>query len=188
MPAALFMVRALTLLRGEAGRYAGARLLHAERILDRVNRMLADRNDRLLFVSVFCALLDTDTGDLAYVNAGHNPPALMLPDGRIELLEEPRNPVAGIMDGLAFRGGELELARGTRLVLYTDGVTEAQRADDAEFGMERFLASLAQPIADCALRQTDALIARVVEAVDAFTGETPQSDDITLLALEYRGQ
>ena len=126
LPAALFMVRALTVLRGEATRRTGTKRAYVQRVVERVNRLLVERNEPSLFVSLFCALLDTATGTLAYVNAGHNPPALALGGGPFELVTAPRNPVAGIREGLSFAGGEVQLPPESVLVLYTDGVTEAQ--------------------------------------------------------------
>ena len=84
LPAALFMVRALTVLRGEATRRTGTKRAYVQRVVERVNRLLVERNEQSLFVSLFCALLDTATGTLAYVSAGHNPPALALGGGPLK--------------------------------------------------------------------------------------------------------
>lgn len=128
-------------------------------------------------------MLDTATGTLAYVNAGHNPPALALGAGGFGLLDGPRNPLAGIVDGLSYTGGELQLAPDSVLVLYTDGVTEARDRDGAHFGSGRLLATLD----GAAERGATALIEATIAAVDGFAGTVAQADDITLLALRYRG-
>jgi serine phosphatase RsbU (regulator of sigma subunit)/anti-sigma regulatory factor (Ser/Thr protein kinase) len=182
LPAALFMVRAMTLLRSEAGRRAGSRRAYVQRIVERLNRLLFERNDQSLFTTLFCAVLDTATGTLAYVNAGHNPPAFVVGPGGFGLLEGPRNPLVGIVDGLSFTGAELQLAPGSVLVLYTDGVTEARNREDEHFGVGRLLATL-----DGAAREASALIEATLAAVDAFAGPVAQADDITLLALRFRG-
>jgi serine phosphatase RsbU (regulator of sigma subunit)/anti-sigma regulatory factor (Ser/Thr protein kinase) len=182
LPAALFMVRAMTLLRSEAGRRAGSRRAYVQRVVERLNRLLFERNDQSLFVTLFCAVLDTVSGTLAYVSAGHNPPALRHGAGGFGLLDGPRNPLAGIVDGLSFTGGELQLAPGSVLVLYTDGVTDASNREGAHFGVERLLATL-----DAAAQDATSLIEATIGAVDDFAGVVPQSDDITLLALRYRG-
>lgn len=182
LPAALFMVRAMTLLRSEAGRRAGSRRAYVQRIVERLNRLLFERNDQSLFTTLFCAVLDTATGSLAYVNAGHNPPAFLAGAGAFGLLEGPRNPLVGIVDGLSFTGAELQLAPDSVLVLYTDGVTEARNRDDEHFGVERMLATL-----DGADREPTALMDATIAAVDAFAGAVAQADDITLLALRYLG-
>jgi serine phosphatase RsbU (regulator of sigma subunit)/anti-sigma regulatory factor (Ser/Thr protein kinase) len=182
LPAALFMVRAMTLLRNEAGRRAGSRRAYVQRIVERLNRLLFERNDQSLFTTLFCAVVDTVTGTLAYVNAGHNPPALRAGAGGFGLLDGPRNPLIGIVDGLSFTGAELQLAPDSVLVLYTDGVTEARNREDEHFGVERLLAIL-----DGAAHDTSTLVDATIAAVDAFAGPVAQADDITLLALRYRG-
>jgi serine phosphatase RsbU (regulator of sigma subunit)/anti-sigma regulatory factor (Ser/Thr protein kinase) len=183
MPAALFMVRVVTLLRSEAGRRPGARRAYVQRVVDRVNRLLFERNDASLFVSLFCAVLDTSTGLLAYVNAGHNRPAVALADGKFAFVAGPRNPIAGVADGLSYQGGEVVLPAGSALVLYTDGVIDARAAAGEAFGSERLLSTL-DGVVD---RSAAALIDSLVLAVDAFTGTAVQTDDIALLALAYRG-
>jgi sigma-B regulation protein RsbU (phosphoserine phosphatase) len=176
------MVRVVTLLRSEAGRRAGSRRAYVQRIVERLNRLLYQRNDQSLFTTLFCAVLDTATGTIAYVNAGHNPPARLHGGGRFGLLDGPRNPLVGSVDGLSFTGGELQLAPDCVLVLYTDGVTDAQNREGAHFGIERLLATL-----DGAARDPAALVEATIGAVDAFAGAVAQADDITLLAMRYRG-
>jgi serine phosphatase RsbU (regulator of sigma subunit) len=182
LPAALFMVRAMTLLRSESTRRERAKRNPLPRMMDRVNQLLTERNEASLFVTVFCALLDTATGALAFVNAGHNPPALALPDGAFSLLDEPRNPVAGMIEGLAYKGGETVLAPGSAIVLYTDGVTEAAAPGGENFGLERFLAVL-----DASERTARALAQATLGAVEAFAGSAPQSDDIAVIVARYVG-
>ena len=182
LPAALFMVRALTLLRGEATRRAGARRAWLQRVVERVNRLLVERNEQSLFVSLFCALLDTATGTLAYVSAGHNPPALALGDGPFEFVAAPRNPVAGVVPDRSYIGGEVQLPPESVLLLYTDGVTDAQGAREDRFGSARLLATLN----GAGERSATALIEATLAAVDRFAEGRAPFDDIALLALRYR--
>jgi sigma-B regulation protein RsbU (phosphoserine phosphatase) len=150
--------------------------------MGRVNALLIERNDASLFVTAFCAVLDTRDGTFSYVNAGHCPPALALGGGGFAPLAEPRNPVAGIIDGLDYAGGEIVLPPGSAVVIYTDGVTEANDAAMQEFGAPRMLAAL-----DRSPRDAAALVRTLVDAVEAFAGAAPQSDDLALLALRYLG-
>jgi serine phosphatase RsbU (regulator of sigma subunit)/anti-sigma regulatory factor (Ser/Thr protein kinase) len=183
LAAALCMARALTILRREAGRPAGDAREDVQRIVERLNRLLFEGNDAGLSVSVFCALLDIAAGTLAYVSAGHAPPAIARGDGRFALLDAPRNPVAGVVEGASYAGGEAQLSPGTALVLYSDGVTEAQAAGGETFGAARLLATL-----DGARdRSPTALVEATTAAVERFAGDAPQSDDITVLALRFRG-
>jgi len=183
MPAALLMVRAVTLLRSEATRRTGAKRGQLQRLVERMNQQLAQRNEASYFVTTFCALLDTATGSLLYVNAGHNPPALALGAGSFELLKGPRNPVAGFVRDRTYATGEATLPPGSTLVLYTDGVIDAQAANGEIFGERRLFETLeaapdrgAAPLAD-----------RIMAAVDGFIGDAAPADDIAVLALRYSG-
>jgi len=183
LPAALFMVRALTLVRSEATRRTGARRSHLQRTVERLNRLLVERNEASLFVTTVCALLDTSTGELAYVNAGHNPPALALGDGPFDLLAGPRNPMVGIVADRAYAPGEVTLSPNSVLVLYTDGVIEARAANGEQFGEARLIAALnAAPE-----RGATRLVEEIMAAVDHFSGDTAQTDDIAVLVLRYLG-
>jgi serine phosphatase RsbU (regulator of sigma subunit)/anti-sigma regulatory factor (Ser/Thr protein kinase) len=178
MPAALFMVQALTLLRSEAARREqdpGAQLAGLAR---HVNDQLAASNEAQLFVSVFCAILDLDSGFLHYVNIGHNAPLIELPGAAPVFLEQPRNPIAGMVPDLAFKVGRIAFPSGSRLLLYTDGVTEAEAVDAAQFGEEAMQQLLAGSRSDVA-----GTVQGIVAAVDNFAGSQPQSDDITLLLI-----
>ena len=183
MPAALFMVRALTLLRSEATRRAGAKRGQLQRTMDRLNRLLYERNDASLFVTTVCAVLDTANGELVFVNAGHNRPALAPGDGPFDFLAGPRNPMVGVAADRAYARGELTLPPGSTLVLYTDGVIDGRAASGEAFGEARLIAALN----GAAERSPTRLIEEVMGAVDQFTGDTPQTDDIAILALRYLG-
>jgi sigma-B regulation protein RsbU (phosphoserine phosphatase) len=167
----------LTCLRREA---AAETLPHA---VGRLNRLLFEGNEAGLSVSLFCAVLDTATGKLAYVSAGHPPPALARGDGLFRPLDAARNPVAGVVENAAYSGGEVVLPPGSALVLHTDGVTDAQAWSREAFGGARLLEALN----DADDRSAQALIEDTMAAIDRFVGDAPQSDDITLLALRYRG-
>lgn len=178
VPAALFMAVTKTLIKATARDRPGP----AE-ILTQVNAELAADNASNMFVTVFCGVLDARTGDLDYANAGHNPPVLIGTDGRPQLLKETPQLLLGIMDGMVYRSASRRLAPGERLLLYTDGVTEAKNAHDAFYSEARLLATL-DSASQLAL---GSLIEKLLGSVRSFAGETPQSDDITLLAIEYRG-
>jgi len=183
MPAALLMVRAVTLLRSEATRRTGAKRGQLQRMVERMNQQLAQRNEASYFVTTFCALLDTATGTLLYVNAGHNPPALALGAGSFELLTGPRNPVAGFVRDLTYATGEATLPPGSTLVLYTDGVIDAQAANRETFGERRLFETLAA----APDRGATPLVDRIMAAVDGFIGDAAPADDIAVLALRYSG-
>lgn len=182
-PAALLMVRTLTVLRNEASRRSPAQQPDIRAIMERVNALLSANNESQMFTSVFAALLDVKSGLLRYVNAGHNPPLLAPIRGACAFLAEPRNPVVGIRENIDYRAGEVKLAKGSTLLLYTDGITEAARDSGEQFGEDRWLAAFKQSHGASAT----ALIDELLSAVRAFSAGSEQSDDITLLALNYVG-
>jgi sigma-B regulation protein RsbU (phosphoserine phosphatase) len=177
-PAALFMVRTLTILRSEASAVEPDPERHLARLAARCNDLLTQSNEAQQFVTVFCAIVDPKSRTMHYVNMGHCPALVRTPGSGVEALCAPRNPLAGIVPGLAYAVGRMALAAGSLVVLYTDGVTEAENPAGALFDEPPLLDAIA------ALPDTDvdACVERIVAAVDGFSAGHTQSDDITLLA------
>ncbi|WP_018412590.1 SpoIIE family protein phosphatase [Methyloversatilis thermotolerans] len=180
MPAALLMMRTLTTLRAEAARKQGQKG-HLERVMERTNRKLALNNERMLFASLFIALLDTRSGSLRYANAGHLRPVLLRTRHTPALLKVPRNPIAGIDPTIDYSLGETQLGPGDLLVLYTDGVTEALNGRGELYGEQRLLATLA------GVCGAPGAIEAVRQSMQQFCAGRSPSDDVTLLALRYNG-
>jgi serine phosphatase RsbU (regulator of sigma subunit) len=128
------------------------------------------------FVTAFVAFLDTASGRLAYVNAGHNPPYVLRADGREEELSE-GGTILGILPGSAFAAGQTTLGPGDLLALYTDGVTEGADASGDMWGEARLLESLR----DLRGRPAQEIVRAIVDQVRTFEGATGPADDITLL-------
>ena len=173
LPSALFMVRTLTTLWNET-----ARRRNPLRIVELVNRQLCNNNDSSLFVSLFCAVYDLSSRQLTYVNAGHNPPLLALGDEPFHWLASPSGLVAGVAPDASYRAGTVHLPPGSRLLLYTDGLTEAESAGNEWFGEARLLATAESLRTGTMTALADGL----VEAVDHFSAGREQADDVTLLA------
>lgn len=180
MPAALFMVRALTVLR-----MCLLREPNPAAILPAVNRLLCEANEECMFVSLAVGLLDTRTGKLIYLNGGHNPPLLATRHGPFEVWDPPKGMLMGINPQAEFRSAELTLGEGDTLVLYTDGVSEAENAEGLQFGLDRMRVALSQAGPPYAVTS---VTASLEQALTEFTGGVPQGDDITLLTLQYRGE
>lgn len=178
VPAALFMAVTKTLIKGNAE--PG---LDPADILTKVNAELCVENDALLFVTMFCAILDFTTGRLTFSNAGHNPPVLMRQGGEPGFLPVPRGVFLGIMDDAVYKTGTIDMAPGDALVVYTDGVTEAMNEMEELYTGQRLLALLH----DAPDHDAAALANTVMESVIAYEGDAPQADDITVLALTYKG-
>jgi len=128
------------------------------------------------FITFFFSVLDAVSGDLRFANAGHNPPILLRASGEARMLEG-GGPVLGVISIAPYSEQSASLAPGDLLVLYSDGVTEANNPDFDEFGEERFIRALSENRARTAREIVDAVTAALKE----FTAGAPQADDITLL-------
>jgi len=182
LPAALFMVRAISALRAHSGRDHFDQDYVAD-IVTRLNNQLCDYNDKSQFLTAFCGILNLDSGVIRYINAGHNAPAIAPNGGGFSFFNEPINPIVGMLEGLTYRSGTIELPPGGRLILYTDGVTEAETHDSTIFGEERLIGCLNAADGSGAAGLVDGIFT----AVEGFVAGAPQSDDITVLAIGRRG-
>lgn len=174
VPAALFMMASWTLLRG-------ATIGHRDpsKVVEEVNNMLEQQNDSMMFVTLFYGLYNPDNRVLRYVNAGHNNPVVFRADGSVEELDSTEGIALGIMGGEGFNENTMTLNQGDVVLMYTDGVNEAERIDGELFGMERLMNAFdGEPPPLNAKEVTD----RVFERVREYVGDFPQSDDITCLA------
>ena len=150
--------------------------------VSRMNEFLNERTAGEKYATVFYCGLNR-AGRLHYVNAGHCPPLIVRPDGRLESLAATGMPV-GLMDSAQFEVGEIALAPGDKIVIYSDGVTEAENLQAEFFGKQRLRDVVVARRADSCRALHDAVAA----AVAAFTESAPQADDITLVVIEYRGE
>jgi sigma-B regulation protein RsbU (phosphoserine phosphatase) len=178
VPAALFMAMSMTLLKATAREG-----LPPERILSKVNDELSRDNEVNMFVTLFCGILDTSTGELVFSNAGHNPPLLMRSAGDVAFLKTVNGLALGVMEGFPYRSETLLLEPGDTLFLYTDGVTEAMNRADELFGDHR-LRRAGEALAGNPLPE---MAAGIIEQVTLFAAGAAQSDDITIMALRYKG-
>ncbi|MCX7140703.1 MAG: SpoIIE family protein phosphatase [Proteobacteria bacterium] len=178
IPAALFMARTITQLRMEVVRGRSP-----SDVLEAVNRALCEGNDAGMFVTLFCGILETETGRFHFANAGHNPPLLLGLDGKCEFLKLKKGLVAGIMESARYVTDTMQFAPGQSLLFYTDGVTEAINRRNEFYTEERLIAKTGKGPWDSPRLLVDAVRADIA----AFVQDAPQADDITMLALCYRG-
>ncbi len=178
IPAALFMMSSRTVLKGSALSYEDP-----GKVVTMVNEQLQDGNEAQMFVTLFYAVYDPATGLVRYANGGHNPPLIVHQDGSSTTLPLTGGVALGVMPDLEFGIDEAVLQPGEALVLYTDGVSEAENRDNEEFGMDRFKAVFADSPPASAGAINDAVFA----AVSKFAGDRSQSDDITCLVLRRTG-
>ena len=176
VPAALFMMITKTLLKNEALQGTSA----AE-ILNKVNNILALDNNTSMFATVFCGILDTQTGKVEYANAGHNPPLVCSDKGHFEYLKIDKGFVLGPMEGFKFKSGTITLGHGDCFFLYTDGVTEAMDPQKAFF-TENVLRSTLQGLEGKDIKE---MVFSLRQAIRDFVKDAPQSDDITMLVFRF---
>ncbi len=177
VPAALYMMVAKTLLKSE-----GQRLGEPDQILDCVNNILAMDNESCMFATVFCAILDTRNGEVRFANAGHNPPLLIDAQG-IRYLTLKAGFVLGPMEDSVYETERLTLQPGDTLFLYTDGVTEATNLECELYGESQLLNDLQRGAKD----EPAEMIHNIRAQITKHANGAPQSDDVTMVAIKYRG-
>lgn len=177
VPAALFMVIGKTLIKDhtQPGRDLGD-------VFAEVNNLLCESNSEGLFITAFEGVLDLVSGEFRFVNAGHEMPFISRAGGAFEPFKIRPGFVLAGMEGMRYKSGVLELNPGDKLFQYTDGVTEATSAAEELYGMTR----LQDVLSTVANRTPEEILPAVKADIDAFVGEAPQFDDITMLCLEYR--
>jgi len=174
IPAALYMAVANTIFKA-----AARDLQYPDQILGRVNRELLAEGGADMFVTMLCGVLDTRSGRVSLSSGGHTSPVLVPRGGRPRLLTECAGTVLGVSDAIAFQRIDLRLERGDSLLLYTDGVTEAEDPRQQFFGEERLLAEIAGGAGGDARE----LVKGVSRSVAEFADGSPPADDIAILAL-----
>ena len=178
VPAALFMMIARTLIRNHV--QSGEEPADA---LTAVNEQLCENNKENMFVTAWLGVLDLSSGQLKFANAGHNPPLFKHGDGEYEYMRVRAGLVLAVMEGIRYRQSSVQLSRGDRIFLYTDGVTEAESQNHIFYGEER-LCDVLRGLTESAPEET---VAAVDADVRRFAEGAEQVDDITMMCLEYTG-
>lgn len=174
VPASLVMAVTRSLFRSLSNREKSPAT-----IVTQMNDSMSDMNESNMFVTLFIGVLDMKTGHLDYCNAGHNAPVLFT--DHISMLEVEPNLPLGIIQDFQYKEQSVQLKNDDALFLYTDGVTEAENIHHELFGEERMEAVLHTR------RSAQEHLEAMRNAIAAFVGEAPQSDDITLLFIHYLG-
>jgi len=181
--AALFMVISKTILNNFATSFYNRNGLAP--VVAAANEKLCANNDAMMFVTAFVGVLDLETGEFTFVNAGHNPPVVYRAEkNSCEFLAVKKNFVMGPMDGISFVEQKISFAAGDMIFIYTDGVTEALNVDNEEYLPDRLLAFMNGT--DCRV-DLQTLLKKIRADVAKHVGEAEQSDDITMFALRFNG-
>jgi len=175
---ALVMAQTKTLFRANA-RFLG----DPAAVMTAVNARLYEETDPTMFVTAFCGFLDLRNGRLLFSNAGHDRPLVLFSGKSPRILESKPGLALGVLPQFTYLLQEAQLARGESLFLYTDGVTDADNADEEMFSLQRVFVALE----GSATGSPAAAIAQVSESMGRFVGAAPQVDDITMLCVRYEG-
>lgn len=175
VPAAIYMAVSRTMIKANAKRG-----MQPQECMSLVNDLLCEENLNSMFVTVLYGIYDIQTGEITYTNAGHDRPYLLHKDGSVEEVNSDINLALGVMGGLTFKQNSVRLEEGDVLVMFTDGVPEAEDQDHNQFGQKRLKETL--------LTQQGATSREIVEKITAnvkdFVGEATQFDDITQLVIK----
>ena len=180
VPAALFMMASDILIRTTARAAKGS---SPAEILESINDQVATNNSQEMFVTVWLGILEISTGKLTAANAGHEYPMVKHAGGDFELYKDKHGFVVGGLKGMKYKDYVIQMDPGSRLYVYTDGVTEAADEKDDLYGTDRLLNALNMSKD----KNTREIIENVVGDVKEFTGSAPQFDDITSLCIHYLG-
>jgi len=176
--AAIFMAVSRTLIRA-----TGIKGISSNECMNYVNRLLCSESVASMFVTVFYGILNTATGEVDYVNAGHNPPYLISSEN-VTRLEMTGGAILGCLEDFDYKSKQVRLNPGDMLFLFTDGVTEAINMQEEMYGEQRLITFL-QSHKSC---EIDEVVKAANRSVTDFSAEMAQSDDITILAIKYNGK
>ena len=160
--------------------------LPLDETLLRINNSFSESNELSMFVTLFVARLDLKTGHMDYCNAGHNPILIIPSDDEPYFLHSKANIAIGLMSDFKYEAEQIDLKQGTRIIAYTDGVTEAEKADQSQFGEERLMEWAKGVVETChgaSLQEKD-IVKNLYNSVHAFTEGNAQNDDITIVSLK----
>lgn len=176
VPASLFMAIARSLFRT----FSPGELSPAA-IVSKMNKSFAENNDSNMFITLIVGILNLKTGQLTLCNAGHNQPALISPDGKVSLIDLQRNLFAGIMEDFEYADEEIRLEKGSKLFLYTDGITEAENAAKELYGEERMIDILSTN----ANKDIRSIVNTIINSVAQHVQTASASDDLTVLIIHF---
>lgn len=177
VPASLFMAITRSLFRT-----LSQETTSPAEIVTKMNNSISDNNEANMFVTLIVGILDLRSGMLKLCNAGHNPPIIISPDGKVAFLEFKTQLCVGILENFEYTDEEIKLEKGTKLFLYTDGVTEAENADKVLYGNTKLLDILSKNTTSDVYTTVNAVVHSIKEHVQ----DAEVSDDLTILSIQYQ--
>jgi sigma-B regulation protein RsbU (phosphoserine phosphatase) len=179
VPASLFMAVTKTLIKATSSQG-----IAPGEILTRVNWELSQENDSCMFVTIFCGILNTTSGEIFYSNGGHNDPFILRKGNEAAWLEGNRGLVVGAMEQTVYETCQTILQPGESIFLYTDGVTEALNTREELFSDDR----LRKKISFLQAHPPEEVISGVAEEIARFSNHMPQADDIAMMMIRFHGK
>lgn len=176
VPASLFMAITRSLFRT-----LSHQVLSPTKIVTEMNNSISDNNESNMFVTLIVGILDLETGVMKLCNAGHNPPILIHPDKHVSFLEFPTQIFVGVIEDFTYTDAEITLEKGSKLFLYTDGITEAENTEKELYGDEKLLEVLAANASSNVRTTVDVIVSSIANHVK----EAEASDDLTILLIQY---
>lgn len=178
VPASLFMAVTRTLLRSVADKHGSPSLY-----VNSLNKSLSYKNESSMFVTIFVGVINLKTGGLRFSNAGHNPPFIIRKNGKIEMFELAKSPPIGLFEELVYTESSINLGKGDKIFMYTDGVTEAENIAKKLYSSERLVTILQEN-----MNATPRILVKSVEEdVAQHVEKYAQSDDITMMTIVFYG-
>lgn len=177
VPSALFMMQSKIILQNYA--MMG---LSPKDVLTKANKQLCANHQQKLFVTVWFAVLDLETGLLTAANGGHEYPIIKKPNGDFEIFKDKHDLVVGMVDGIPYREYQTQLEKGTKIFVYTDGVPECV-GFDGQFRLDRAV----ETIKKYEDKAPEEICKSMLEELKTFMGDNDQFDDITMVCVEYKG-
>lgn len=178
LPASLLMA-----ITRAAFRFISRLGLSMAQLMEKLNNSLSEGNETGMFVTFFCGRIDLKTGRLSYCNGGHNPIVVLPPSGKPYYLSAKANMALGVFPDFKYEDQVLDMEKGTELLIYTDGVTEAEKADKSQYGEDRLLAWMASKNIHNSARED---CYGLMDEIHGFTEGNEQNDDITVMTIKFK--
>ena len=153
--------------------------LNPSQIVKNINDTMGESNESGMFITLFVGMIDLLSGRMTYCNAGHNPPIIINKQGDASFMELISNVPAGVFEGMEYEQQEMDTVDGLTILLYTDGLTEAEDMEKKQFGEDRLIELLTNSQGESAME----LVNHVASSVGNFVREAEQSDDLTIMAV-----
>ena len=153
-------------------------------VLKDVNNLICEKNHAKMFVTVWIGILDLATGDVIAANAGHECPIIKKPEGTFEIYKDRHGFVLGGKRNMTYKEYTFNMSPGTKLFVFTDGVTEARNANRKFYGIDNLLKALDNAKDE----STDEILTEVKDDLDSFVDNAEQFDDVTMMCIEYLGE